>query len=235
MARRRGDVLTALDLDVWVRRDHGRDRVRDAAVESVPAVDVAATLDWERLEAAVAACVKCALHTGRTRTVFGVGNRRAHLMVVGEAPGAEEDRQGLPFVGRAGQLLTAMLRAIGFARDDVFIANVLKCRPPNNRDPRPDEVGCCLPYLERQIALVDPRVILCVGRVAAQNLLGTDAPLGRLRGQVHAFGAAGRPVIVTYHPAYLLRTPADKAKAWQDLLRVKDLLGDREAGVEPAS
>jgi len=226
MARQRSDVLKALDLEVWVRRGRKSDPSREVDAESGRAAEPAAALDWDRLESAVAGCVKCALHAGRTRTVFGVGDRQAGLMVVGEAPGAEEDRQGLPFVGRAGQLLNAMLQAIGFARDEVYIANVLKCRPPNNRDPRPDEVGCCLPYLERQIALVDPRVILCVGRIAAQNLLGTDVSLGRLRGQVHAFGTEGRPVIVTYHPAYLLRSPAEKAKAWQDLLRVQDLLGD---------
>jgi uracil-DNA glycosylase family 4 len=136
---------------------------------------------------------------------------------VGEAPGAEEDRQGEPFVGRAGQLLNAMLRAIGLARGEVYIANVVKCRPPGNRDPSRAEAGECLPYLERQIALLRPRILLAVGRIAAQNLLSTDAPLARLRRQVHTFGHSRVPLIVTYHPAYLLRTPGDKRKAWEDL------------------
>jgi DNA polymerase len=149
--------------------------------------------------------------------VFGVGNTQAEWLIIGEAPGAEEDRQGEPFVGRAGQLLNAMLLAIGLARDTVFIANVLKCRPPGNRDPRPEETANCLPYLSQQIALLKPRILLAVGRIAAQNLLATDAPLSRLRGKLHHFGEANTPLVVTYHPAYLLRTPADKRKAWEDL------------------
>jgi DNA polymerase len=172
---------------------------------------------WAALQAEVLSCTKCALHSTRTQGVFGVGNRRAEWLVIGEAPGAEEDRRGEPFVGRAGQLLNAMLAAIGLPRDQVFIANVLKSRPPNNRDPKPDEVAACLPYLMRQIALLQPRLMLAVGRIAAQNLLATDMPLGRLRGQVHSFGELNTPLIVTYHPAYLLRTPADKRKAWEDL------------------
>jgi DNA polymerase len=139
-------------------------------------------------------------------------------MVIGEAPGAEEDRRGEPFVGRAGQLLDAMLRSIGLSRDtNVYIANILKSRPPGNRDPRPEEVGACLPFLVRQIELLRPLLLLAVGRVAAQNLLGTDMPLGRLRGRVHRFGELNTPLVVTYHPAYLLRSPADKRKAWEDL------------------
>ncbi len=149
--------------------------------------------------------------------MFGVGNPKADWLIIGEAPGVEEDRRGEPFVGRAGQLLNAMLKAIGLAREQVFIANVLKSRPPNNRDPKPDEVAACIPYLMRQIALIQPRLILAVGRIAAQNLLQTEMALGRLRGQVHTFGELNTPLIVTYHPAYLLRTPADKRKAWEDL------------------
>jgi DNA polymerase len=174
-------------------------------------------LDWERLRARVAACVRCGLSATRTQTVFGVGNRQAEWLVVGEAPGAEEDRQGEPFVGRAGQLLNAMLRAIGLERTQVYIANILKCRPPHNRDPSAEEARQCMPFLERQIALLQPKVMLAVGRIAAQNLLGTDAPLARMRGQVYTFGLSRVPLIVTYHPAYLLRTPADKRKAWEDL------------------
>lgn len=172
---------------------------------------------WDSVSGDVAGCVKCPLHQTRTNTVFGVGNRKAEWLVVGEAPGAEEDRQGEPFVGRAGGLLNSMLRGIGLARDQVFIANVLKCRPPNNRDPKPEEVEQCLPYLERQIELLQPKIMLAVGRIAAQNLLATDTPIGKLRGHVHRFGAAGIPLVVTYHPAYLLRSPTEKRKAWEDL------------------
>jgi uracil-DNA glycosylase family 4 len=173
---------------------------------------------WESLRSEVLACTKCALHATRTQGVFGVGSREAQWLVVGEAPGAEEDRRGEPFVGRAGHLLDAMLKAIGLSRgSNVYIANVLKSRPPGNRDPKPEEVAACLPYLMRQIELLRPRVMLAVGRIAAQNLLSTDAPLGRLRGKVHHFGELNTPLIVTYHPAYLLRTPGDKRKAWEDL------------------
>jgi DNA polymerase len=176
-----------------------------------------ADIDWDPLREAVAACTACDLCKTRTQTVFGVGNTRAEWLIIGEAPGAEEDRQGEPFVGRAGQLLNAMLLAIGLPRETVFIANILKCRPPGNRDPKPEEVVKCLPFLSAQIALLKPKVILAVGRIAAQNLLATDAPLSRLRGKLHSFGAANTPLVITYHPAYLLRTPADKRKAWEDL------------------
>jgi DNA polymerase len=173
--------------------------------------------DWLALQSEVAACTRCALHRSRTNTVFGVGATSARWMVIGEAPGADEDAQGEPFVGRAGQLLTAMLKACGLERPDVFIANILKCRPPNNRDPLPGEVRECLPYLTRQIARVRPQLILAVGRIAAQNLLATELPLGRLRGQVYRYGALDTPLVVTYHPAYLLRSPGEKRKAWDDL------------------
>lgn len=173
---------------------------------------------WSALRAEVGTCTRCALHATRTQGVFGVGNEMADWLVIGEAPGAEEDRRGQPFVGRAGQLLDAMLKSIGLGREtNVYIANVLKSRPPGNRDPKPAEVAACLPYLLRQIALMRPRLILAVGRIAAQNLLSTDMPLGRLRGKVHQFGELNTPLIVTYHPAYLLRTPSDKRKAWEDL------------------
>ncbi len=173
---------------------------------------------WEILRTEVLSCTKCSLHKTRTQGVLGVGPQRTDWMVIGEAPGADEDRKGEPFVGRAGQLLDAMLRAIGLdRRSNVYIANVLKSRPPGNRDPKPEEVAACLPYLMRQVALLQPRLMLAVGRIAAQNLLSTDMPLGRLRGKVHHFGELNTPLIVTYHPAYLLRTPADKRKAWEDL------------------
>lgn len=203
----RARYLAALGIDQYVRR-----------VPSSASVDVRSVGDgWAGLRREVAGCVQCGLHAGRTQTVFGAGNEQAEWLVIGEAPGAEEDRQGEPFVGPAGQLLTAMLKAIGLEREAVFIANVLKCRPPGNRDPQADEVAQCLPYLSRQIALLRPRIILCVGRIAAQNLLATQQPLAGLRGRVHAFGAFATPLVVTYHPAYLLRSPGEKRKAWEDL------------------
>lgn len=189
----------------------------DARVPSVPVGE----LDWNGLQARVAACGACAeLAQRRTQTVFGVGDSRADWLFIGEAPGAEEDRRGEPFVGRAGQLLDNMLAALGLRRgENVYIANILKCRPPGNRDPSPAETAACRPFLDRQIDLVGPRVIVALGRIAAQSLLDTDAPLGALRGRVHDF--RGMPLVVTYHPAYLLRTPADKGRAWADLLRAR--------------
>lgn len=177
-------------------------------------------MDWPALREAVSGCQACGLCKGRKNTVFGVGDEQADWMIVGEAPGENEDLQGEPFVGAAGQLLDQMLRAVGRSRSGTadhgtYIANVLKCRPPANRNPQPDEVARCEPYLARQVALVKPRVIVAMGRFAVQSLLKTNEPIGRLRGRVHQY--EGVPVIVTYHPAYLLRTPADKGKAWADL------------------
>jgi DNA polymerase len=177
-------------------------------------------MDWPQLEAAVAACRACGLCESRRHTVFGAGSTTADWMVVGEAPGENEDREGQPFVGPAGELLDNMLRAVGRNRtgsgaQSAFIVNVLKCRPPSNRNPQPAEVAQCAPYLARQVALLQPKIILAMGRFAVQSLLQTDEPIGKLRGRVHRY--QGVPVIVTYHPAYLLRTPIDKAKAWADL------------------
>jgi DNA polymerase len=185
---------------------------------------------WETLRTQVSGCTRCELSQTRTQTVFGVGNRRAELMVIGEAPGAEEDRQGEPFVGRAGQLLNSMLRAIGHSRETLYIANVLKCRPPGNREPKPGEVACCLPYLQQQVDMIQPRLLVAVGRVAAQNLLATDTPLARLRGRVHRFGARATPLIVTYHPAYLLRSPTEKRKSWVDLKFIRAELARARSG-----
>lgn len=182
-----------------------------------PAPAYGSEADLTRLARQVAACERCTLAATRTQTVFGVGAPGARWMVIGEAPGAEEDRRGEPFVGRAGQLLNAMFAGIGVAREDVYIANILKCRPPDNRDPRPEEVAACRDHLRAQMRLVGPQLLLAVGRIAAQNLLGTSASLGRLRGEVHRPPELDLPVVVTYHPAYLLRTPRDKAKAWADL------------------
>lgn len=178
--------------------------------------EVISSLSWEALKSRVANCTDCKLRAGCTQTVFGVGGERAQWMLIGEAPGADEDRLGEPFVGQAGKLLDNMLAAIGLRRgENAYIANVLKCRPPGNRNPEPDEVAACSPYLRRQIAVIQPKLILAMGRFAVQTLLATDASIGSLRGRTHNF--AGVPLVVTYHPAYLLRNPPDKAKAWADL------------------
>lgn len=223
------EYLEAMGIDVFATRGEAAAQT-DSQGEPV-ATDSAEIplLDWDELQSKVAACVRCDLHRARTQTVFGVGDRRANWMVVGEAPGAEEDRRGEPFVGRAGQLLDEMLRSVGLSRDTVFIANILKCRPPNNRDPKAEEAGACRGYLDRQIELVAPRLILAVGRIAAQQLLGTEAPIGRLRGAVHRLANAEIPVIVTYHPAYLLRSPAEKRKVWQDLCMARRIADERPA------
>jgi uracil-DNA glycosylase len=247
MDSRRLAYLKALDIDVWERRDAAaRAPVSQANVPqpAVPHVDtppptlvasaaprpaavvvpieaeaanVVGKLGWDELATAVGSCTKCPLHATRTNGVFGVGDRRARWLIIGEAPGADEDKQGEPFVGRAGQLLNSMLKAIGLAREQVFIANILKSRPPNNRDPKPEEVRACIPYLYRQIELIDPTLILCVGRIAAQTLLDVETPIGKLRGVVHRI-VDNRPMVVTYHPAYLLRSPVEKRKSWADLL-----------------
>jgi DNA polymerase len=221
-AARQAQYLRALGVDRWVLRQQPAAAVANPKPAAhTPAEDNPA---WEQLAAEVSSCVLCGLHRTRTQTVFGVGNRHAELLVIGEAPGADEDRQGEPFVGRAGQLLNSMLRAMGTPRETVYIANLLKCRPPGNRDPAPEEVRCCQPYLRRQIELLEPRLVLAVGRIAAQNLLATDTPIGKLRGIVHRYGEQGTPLIVTYHPAYLLRSPTEKRKSWQDLRLVRSEL-----------
>lgn len=254
----RAQYLQALGIDEWRSRRNARARASSEtspapapAVAGSPAaaqpafpqpprpqpaasLPSAAAGEWDELAAEVRACVRCGLHATRTQTVFGVGDRRAELLVVGEAPGAEEDRQGEPFVGRAGKLLDSMLRAMGTPRQSVYIANLLKCRPPGNRDPSPEEVACCQPYLRRQIELLRPRVLLAVGRIAAQNLLGTDRPIGKLRGVVHRYGAHGMPLVVTYHPAYLLRSPTEKRKAWVDLRMARDELARARAATPPS-
>ncbi len=207
--------LDTMGIQVWQSLENQPDDIE---------TDVPANSDviWQQLEQAVSSCTKCELHTSRTQTVFGVGNKSADLLIIGEAPGRDEDLQGEPFVGRAGQLLNAMLAAIGFQREQVYIANILKCRPPNNRDPKPEEVGACNTWLQQQIELIQPDVILALGRIAAHKLLNTDQSLGALRGKQHNY--AGIPLIVSYHPAYLLRKPVEKRKSWQDLKRIKLLL-----------
>ena len=208
---KRSQYLNAMGIDVWVRRPSpSAEAVNDEQVVESPALT--------ELEHTVSTCVRCELHQTRTHTVFGSGNEAADWMFVGEAPGAEEDRQGLPFVGRAGQLLNAMLAAIQMQREQVYIANVLKCRPPNNRDPLGAEVRECEPYLHQQVGQIQPKIIIAMGRFAAQSLLKTTRPISKLRGEVFSYADTGIPMVVTYHPAYLLRTPLDKRKAWDDLL-----------------
>ncbi|MFP3502173.1 uracil-DNA glycosylase family protein [Burkholderia sp. SIMBA_062] len=199
--------------------------------ESRPAATPVAMLDWDTLAARVAVCTSCRLCEKRTNTVFGVGDREADWMLIGEAPGENEDKQGEPFVGQAGKLLDNMLQSLALKRgENVYIANVIKCRPPGNRNPEPDEVARCEPYLQRQVALVKPKLIVALGRFAAQTLLKTDASIASLRGRVHTY--EGVPVIVTYHPAYLLRSLQDKSKAWADLCLARDTFqqaGDADA------
>lgn len=250
---RRRAYLAAMGIDQWQARvpvssdmgkqapvvdqaQHAPASIPKEAVSAAPPVDsappvepVAASVDelnWSALAERVANCRDCSLCDSRTQTVFGVGSTQADLLVVGEAPGADEDRQGEPFVGRAGQLLTAMLGAIKLQRQQVYIANVLKCQPPGNRDPHVEEVAACQGYLNRQIELLQPRLIVAVGGVAAKHLLNTDESVGRLRGKLHAYPATGTRLLVTYHPAYLLREPQEKAKVWADLQKVEKLLAE---------
>lgn len=203
--------LGQLGVQRWVLRDS--EPTKNSTGQ--PIADV-----WADLSAEVAACTACPLHQTRTQTVFGVGNRHADLLLVGEAPGFHEDQQGEPFVGRAGQLLTTILQSIGLQRDDVYIANVLKCRPPDNRDPQQEEVTTCTPFLLRQVELIQPKMIVALGRYAAHFLLETKASLASLRQKTHTFRDTGIPLIVTYHPAYLLRNSIDKRKAYQDWQQV---------------
>ncbi len=186
---------------------------------------------FERLSREVAECRRCRLCEGRQRAVFGTGDPRADLMFIGEGPGAEEDRQGLPFVGRAGDLLNRIIEAIELERREVYIANIVKCRPPGNRDPQPDEVAACRGYLEAQIDAIRPRVMVALGRVAAQTLLGNKTPIGRMRGQW--FEVRGVPTMVTYHPAALLRNPNLKRPTWEDMQQVRDRLRAGRSAAEP--
>lgn len=172
----------------------------------------------------VLACALCDLHKTRTNAVFGVGNEHAEIMFIGEAPGANEDLKGEPFVGRAGMLLNSMVKSIGLNREDIYIANILKCRPPGNRDPLPEEIKLCTPYLQQQIALINPKLLIAVGRVAAQHLLNTMEPMSKLRGNTFHYGEQKPPLLVTYHPAYLLRSPSEKKKAYMDFLLIKKMI-----------
>jgi uracil-DNA glycosylase len=219
--------VTGISRDAkWRRRE---DRTRPLAdgleIEAVPVTLARSTVEaLAAVRADLGDCTRCKLHTqGRQQIVFGVGNPTADLMFVGEAPGADEDAQGIPFVGRAGQLLTKMIEAMGFTRDQVYIANVLKCRPPGNRNPEPDEIATCEPFLFRQLASVEPKVVIALGAFAARTLLKTDAPISRLRGRV--FDYRGAKLIPTFHPSFLLRSPGYKREAWEDLKTALAVLG----------
>ncbi len=228
----RRQILDEMGVDVWSLRDKSGvtdvDTIQPAARTQEgtrqPAVNNESGADWLSLQNTVFSCQACKLAKSRTRTVFGSGNSNADLLLIGEAPGAEEDRQGLPFVGKAGHLLDAMLYAIGLNREQVFICNVLKCRPPNNRDPQPDEVEACASYLTAQIESIKPRVILALGRFAAHRLLETDLPVYKMRENSNCLPGTNIPVVVTYHPASLLRNPEQKAESWFDLCKAKSLL-----------
>ncbi len=231
MSRR--DLLAYLDDLGWRDVEVSASAARAASPAEGPAAtadggdgDPLAAPDLGRMAAALAGCRRCRLCQGRTQVVFGVGNPSARVVFMGEGPGADEDRLGEPFVGRAGQLLNAMLPSIGLARADVYIANVVKCRPPGNRDPEPDEAAACMPFLKRQIELIDPVVIVWLGRIAARSLLGTTAPISSYRGRWTTW--MGRDVLPTYHPAYLLRNPAAKREAWADFKKLRERLKQEE-------
>jgi len=211
--------LKEMGIDLWQSKSK-------TTVAATANIDSQVAANWPELEKQVATCTLCALHRTRTKPVFGVGSKNAKVMFVGEAPGANEDLQGEPFVGRAGMLLNSMVQSIELKRCDVYIANILKCRPPNNRDPEPQEVKLCTPYLQQQIALIQPKVLVAVGRIAAQFLLDTTESMSHLRGRTYQYGPQNTPLLVTYHPAYLLRSPSEKRKAYADFLLIKKMIAE---------
>lgn len=225
------NYLKLMGIERWLPRNTTgsvthREQSMIAENDDSPTEKPISELNWQELEARVNACNLCPLLSqSRTHHVFGDGNKNADLVIVGEAPGANEDLQGKPFVGRAGQLLTEMLKAIGLKREDIYITNILKSRPPNNRDPKPEEIANCTPYLDRQLTLLRPKLMVAVGRIAAQYLLNTSETMAKLRGRQFTFRDTGIPLLVTYHPAYLLRSPGQKKEAYKDLLLIKQKLG----------
>lgn len=219
---RPGQLIEAPAADQSTVPETRQHKLRQTAVK--PASPETGPGNWQQLKSRVRSCTGCELHSTRTQTVFGNGDENADLLVIGEAPGEEEDKQGEPFVGAAGQLLNAMLYAIGLNREQVYIANIVKCRPPGNRNPAKSEAAACRQYLDQQIELIQPKVILSAGGVSAHNLLFTDEAVGRLRQRPHHYGKHNIPLVVTYHPAYLLRSPAEKAKVWLDLQKLTQLM-----------
>lgn len=244
--QQRRQYLEAMGIQTWsLRQPQSQSQSVDAtqaaaetvatlSLQSEPVAPVAdqhiklpvVATDWAGLQAEVSVCARCELSQHRSQTVFGVGNRNADWLVVGEAPGADEDAKGEPFVGASGKLLNQMLLAVGLKREEVYIANIVKCRPVDDRDPRPAEAAACEAYLKQQIALIQPKLIFAVGRIAAQNLLKSDQKVGDMRGQRFEYGDSKIPLIVSYHPAYLLRMPSAKRKAWQDLLFARQILNN---------
>jgi uracil-DNA glycosylase family 4 len=211
----------------WRKRDAGRTAPPEPAVTDAPPAEAASArvrpatgrvIELREIREEIGECTRCKLHSSRTNLVFGVGDPHARLMFVGEGPGADEDLQGEPFVGRAGQMLTQIIKAMGFTREQVYIANVVKCRPPENRNPEPDEIAQCSPFLHAQIASVNPAVIVALGKFAAQTLLGVETPISRMRGQFHQMGSVA--VMPTFHPSYLLRNPSAKRDVWEDMKMV---------------
>lgn len=233
LGQKKKAILARLGIPIWELRKPRATKKQEAEGSSValPDKDIRSDKEhaWTILQQEVSQCRQCVLNKTRTQTVFGVGDKQAHWMFIGEAPGADEDRQGEPFVGRAGQLLTAMIAALQLSRSQVYIANILKCRPPRNRDPLPAEVDCCEPFLQRQLELIRPRIIVALGRIAAQNILKTDERIGVLRGRRFYYGPLDIPLVVTYHPAYLLRSPLEKRKVWQDLCLAKSILQNTQS------
>jgi len=230
---RQQQYLKEIGITVWQERKFAHKEEKDVKkISSFDAKSISkdnglprTELDKElnNLSRQVEICNLCELHKFRTNTVFGIGNRNADWLVIGEAPGADEDLKGEPFVGRAGKLLNSMLLSVGLQRKDVFIANILKCRPPENRDPKPEEVTACEKYLRQQIELINPKIILALGRIASQNLLKSTTPIGKMRGNSYQYLGSDLPVVVTYHPAYLLRSPTEKRKVWEDLKFAKNI------------
>jgi uracil-DNA glycosylase family 4 len=220
------EILRQIRGHLELQRDAGIDRfISTPAVREIPAAGAAETPavpTLETLRAEIGDCTRCRLHSTRRNLVFGEGNPRARLMFVGEAPGEDEDRQGRPFVGKAGQLLTKIIQAMGYGRDEVYIANILKCRPPKNRNPEPDEIATCEPFLRKQVEIIRPEVICALGSFAAQTLLRTDRKISALRGRFHDY--RGTRLMPTFHPAYLLRNPGDKRKVWEDMQKVMEVL-----------
>lgn len=223
-------ILQAMEIDVWqAKNTKSLDPLthqREITLPIEQKLSCAKSLDsynWQELEQEVNNCTLCDLCKTRTKPVFGSGNKQAKIMLIGEAPGANEDEQGEPFVGKAGMLLTAMIQSIDLKREEVYIANILKCRPPENRDPSTSEANLCMPFLEQQIALVNPKILVAVGFIAAKFLLATKEPMGSLCGNIYTYGAQKIPLVITYHPAYLIRSPSKKRQAYRDFLTIKNM------------